>query len=598
MLNWPVSLDQAETPPGTSDDEIEASHLRETHPRSSEVDERFDGDPPDSSSGSIERVRDEAERKLGRYELVYHIASGGMASVYLARVKGPGGFERAVAIKRIHPHLARKREFIHMFLDEARILSRLTHPNVSSALDFGEVEGTYFLAMEYLSGVTLAHLIGEVCREPERLRSRAWQTFAARILADAAEGLHAAHELRDEREKPLGLVHRDVSPHNVFVTYDGAVKVMDFGVALARGRLHHTTAGTIKGKLGYMAPEHASGKPIDRQADVWSLGVCAWEALTGRRLFRRGNEMDSILAVQTATIPKPSSIVPSVDRELDAIVLRALERDRTQRYATARELGAAFEDYVQKAGQPSGPRALAVWLDPFFPERRARDIEIVKTTLHLHSESTVLKVETPKPAKPPPKKRSRAGRILLVLGVVLTPIGLVLGYVVTQALMSLDAEEPARPVAREPIVATREEERVQPVMDERVAAVPIDVRDPIEAQDSIEAQDPIEAETQGETAEPIEATDPVDEALGVGETSMRDVAPEQVGQGTVSFAARGGWAEVYVDGRLRGETPFSIRLPAGTHAATFRFGNGSTVRRRFVVRANGRASVSASAIGR
>jgi serine/threonine-protein kinase len=592
VLNWPVSVDQAETPPGTpGPDEDEASHLRETHPRSGEA-ERFDGEPPDSSS-SIERVRDEAEKKLGRYELVYHIASGGMASVYLARVKGPGGFERAVAIKRIHPHLARKREFIHMFLDEARILSRLTHPNVSSALDFGEVEGTYFLAMEYLSGVTLAQLIVEVCRERDRLASRTWQAFAARILADAAEGLHAAHELRDERGKPLGLVHRDVSPHNVFVTYDGAVKVMDFGVALARGRLHHTTAGTIKGKLGYMAPEHASGKPIDRQADVWSLGVCAWEALTGRRLFRRGNEMDSILAVQTATIPPPSSIVPSVDPALDAIVLRALERDRAPRYATARELGAALEDFVQRAGQSAGPRALAVWLEPFFPERRARDIEIVKTTLHLHSESTVLKPDEPKTADLPPRRRSRTASIVLGLGIVLTPVGLLLGYAATQAVLALGRGEPESTAAREPTVVPRPEvpeiaAREQPIDEAVTEASETEVAGAI---DTEAIADPIEA------ADPVEESDPV-EASGETETAMRELAPEQAGQGTVSFAARGGWAEVYVDGRLRGETPFSTRLAAGPHVATFRFGNGHTVRRRFTVRPGGRASVSASATGR
>src|SRR5688500_11115580 len=169
-----------------------------------------------------------------------------MASVYLARAVGPGGFTRPVAIKRIHPHLARKKRLVSMFLDEARIAARVNHPNVCAIFDFGEMDGSYFITMEYLVGASLGRLVASVvANDPARLDDAQWHALTARIVADVAEGLHAAHELGDDHGKPLGVVHRDVSPQNVFVTFDGAVKVVDFGIALARDRLQQTETGTV-----------------------------------------------------------------------------------------------------------------------------------------------------------------------------------------------------------------------------------------------------------------------------------------------------------------------------------------------------------------
>ena len=276
--------------------------------------------------------------RLGRYELCYELGSGGMASVYLARMQGPGGFSKAVAIKRIHPHLTRKKTVTAMFLDEARIASLIDHPNVCSVFDFGEVDDEYFMAMEYLAGDSLAALMRRVCQKPELLRSDRWRRAIAHVIADIGRGLHAAHEVTDEKGQPMGLVHRDVTPHNVFVTYDGAAKLTDFGVAWAKQRITQTTTGALKGKFAYLAPEQIRKKPFDRRADVWSLGVCLWEALAGRRLFRRNDDVETLLAIESGEIPPPSKFVSTIPPELDEIALKALNRDAGKRYESAREM--------------------------------------------------------------------------------------------------------------------------------------------------------------------------------------------------------------------------------------------------------------------
>jgi serine/threonine-protein kinase len=339
------------------------------------------------SESSFELDEEDAERVtatragFGRYRLLYQIASGGMATVFLARAVGPGGFDRPVAIKRIHPHLARRKHFLEMFLDEARIASRINHPNICTVFDFGAVDGTYYLAMEYLVGVPLQRLLHEVSIRPRVLASKQWHVFASRIVADAAAGLHAAHETRDDTGNLLHVVHRDVSPQNLFVTFDGVVKVVDFGVARAADRAHRTTTGTLKGKLSYMAPEHAGGQAVDRRADVWSLGVCLWEALTGRRLFKRENEMDTLLAVRSMHVKAPSEIQRGIPAELDAIVVRALERDPAERFESAREMNRALEAFVRASGVPAGIMDLAELMEPLVQEQHTEKRQLLKTVM-------------------------------------------------------------------------------------------------------------------------------------------------------------------------------------------------------------------------
>lgn len=192
-----------------------------------------------------------------------------MASVWVARTTGDGGFVHVCAVKRVHPHLAKQKQFVDMFLDEARIAARIQHPNVCRVFDFGLVEGVPYLAMEYLAGVSFSAVLACLSREPHPNRLVA----TCALVSEAAAGLHAAHELLDPNGAPLDVVHRDISPQNLFLTFDGVVKVVDFGIASARDKVHETQTGEVKGKFAYMAPEQMRGGRVDRRADVWSLGV-------------------------------------------------------------------------------------------------------------------------------------------------------------------------------------------------------------------------------------------------------------------------------------------------------------------------------------
>jgi serine/threonine protein kinase len=257
-----------------------------------------------------------------------------MAELFLASLEGAGGFTRPVVIKRVLPHLARRRDLRLMFVDEARIVLGLRHPNIVSVFELGQDDGELYLVMEYLEGESA----DAVVRRIRRSEAQVPIAVAGHIVAEAAQGLHAAHEHRDENGAHLGIVHRDVSPHNLFVSYEGGIKVIDFGIARAENRDSRTDTGTIKGKFAYMAPEQIEGQPVDRRADLWALGTILHELLTGRRLFYRGNQAETIRAVCKAEIEAPSKSRPDVPAVLDQITLRALSRDVTSRHATAAEL--------------------------------------------------------------------------------------------------------------------------------------------------------------------------------------------------------------------------------------------------------------------
>ena len=274
--------------------------------------------------------------KLGRYELITRIGQGGMADVQLAVQRGPAGFEKLVVVKLIHEKLAAQKTFVDMLLDEARIAALVKHPNVVDIYDLGEVDGRYFIAMEYLEGEPLLALL-RAGRDGKRLDPLS----TARLIADTAEGLDAAHELRTLAGDPLGLVHHDVSLGNIVVLYNGQVKLVDFGVA--RAQQHAGSNLRVHGKVSYMSPEKLRGEAGDRRSDIWSLGVVLWEAMTLRRLFRGTDEQDTMQMVLERAIPTPSTINPEVPPEVDPIVMRALERDPDRRYATAKELSEDLE---------------------------------------------------------------------------------------------------------------------------------------------------------------------------------------------------------------------------------------------------------------
>jgi eukaryotic-like serine/threonine-protein kinase len=282
--------------------------------------------------------------KLGNYELLLRVGRGGMATVWVARERAQtSADDRLVAVKVMLTELADENEFIKMFLDEVRLVRSIRHPNVVDVYDVGEHDGMMWMAMEWVEGESLHTVIAEAGK-----RRAIPPELAVRIIADAAAGLHAAHELRDVDGSPRGVVHRDISPHNILIGTNGAVKLVDFGVAKAVGRISEATrAGQLKGKFGYMSPEQALGKGVDRRSDIFSLGIVLFELTTSRRLFRGEHDIETLRLVISGAIPKPTQIDAKYPLELERIVLKALERNVSARYQTAAEFEHDLHAYLK-----------------------------------------------------------------------------------------------------------------------------------------------------------------------------------------------------------------------------------------------------------
>jgi serine/threonine-protein kinase len=307
--------------------------------------------------------------RLGRYVLYSELASGGMARVHLARAFAPGGFSKTVAIKRLHPHLARDPSFVTMFLDEARLAARISHPNVVSTDDVVADQGELFLVMEYVQGQTLARLMRAAEQKGEPVP---WRVACA-ICVGMLSGLHAAHEARSNSGVPLDIVHRDVSPQNVMVGEDGVARVLDFGVAKAAQRLFESTnSGAVKGKFAYMSPEQLAGKDVDRRCDVFAAGIVAWEVFAGGRLFDAASNAAMVGQILDKKIPPPSERRAELPPDIDRIVLKALARDPRDRWATAEEMAIAFESVGMAT-----PREVASWVRGLAAEALARLADLV-----------------------------------------------------------------------------------------------------------------------------------------------------------------------------------------------------------------------------
>lgn len=293
-------------------------------------------------------------RVAGRYVMFKPFARGGMASVHLGRLMGPAGFSRTVAIKRMHEEFAHNPEFVAMFLDEARLAARVSHPNVVATLDVVALKAELLLVMEYICGESLMGLINR-CRDTSRLP-------AVPIAVDCAigmlNGLHAAHEAKHADGRLLGLVHRDVTPHNVLLGLDGVARVVDFGIAKATGTAHRTRVGEIKGKLSYLAPEQLQGADVSRATDIYSASLVLWETLTCERLFKGDNEGAIIHDVLVHRLIPPSRLRPGIPTALDDVVLRGLDADPTKRWGTAKEMAEALETAVS----PVARSAVAAWV--------------------------------------------------------------------------------------------------------------------------------------------------------------------------------------------------------------------------------------------
>jgi serine/threonine protein kinase len=299
-------------------------------------------DAPSNSAAASSAVR------FGKYTLIAKLDTGGMAEIFFARFEGVAGFEKPVVIKRILPELAEEERFVTMFLNEARLAARITHPNVCQVYDLGRIEGRYFMALEYLDGVPLTSLVRLVRTAPAAGELR----LVAGLFLQACEGLHHAHEQRDFEGRPINLIHRDISPQNLFVTVDGIVKVLDFGVAKARTVSAKAISGNLKGKYAYMAPEQLRGQALDRRADIFALGVVLFAMLTGKHLFRRESELLTFKAITEEPIMRAQELRADLPREIDEAIVRALSRDREVRFPTARAFGEAVVRAVAPMGGP------------------------------------------------------------------------------------------------------------------------------------------------------------------------------------------------------------------------------------------------------
>ena len=306
----------------------------------------------------------ETPRSFGRYQMIRRIGQGGMAEVYLAEVVGLGGFRKKVAIKRLLPHYAQNERFVTMLEDEARIAAAIRHPNVAEVLDFGSVDGQHFIAMEYIDGIDLATVLRGF-----RLRDTLLPLPAALYIArGVAEGLHAAHALRDNEGKPQEVIHRDVSPHNILISYEGAVKLIDFGVAKAANNSTKTRSGVIKGKLQYMSPEQAQAQALDGRADIFSLGMTLYKMLTGRLPFTGQNEYQVYDQILRKNPIPPRRLMAEIPERVDAIVLKSLRKARERRFQTAQEMADLLDVALAEIDVDYGARELGELLSGDRPQ--------------------------------------------------------------------------------------------------------------------------------------------------------------------------------------------------------------------------------------
>lgn len=289
--------------------------------------------------------------RVADYEIVARMKAGGMATLFLGRRTGASGFSKPVAIKVVHPHLADDPAFVEMFVDEALLCARIQHPNVVHVEELRESNGTHLLVMEYVAGCSLGQLLRALAKRQRRMTPE----LAVHVAIHVLDGLHAAHELKNEHGAPMEVVHRDVSPDNVLLAWQGHVKLIDFGVAKAMSRRTQTSGSMLKGKIRYMSPEQAFGRAVDRRTDVYALAIVLWECLTMRRLFSgSGADLELLEQVRNPTIVPPSQLVSDLPPALDAILLKALAREANDRYASAREMRRALADAMPRAASLDG----------------------------------------------------------------------------------------------------------------------------------------------------------------------------------------------------------------------------------------------------
>ncbi|SEU33999.1 serine/threonine-protein kinase [Stigmatella erecta] len=548
------------------------------------------------------------EVQLGKYRLLKLLATGGMGEVFLARQEGPAGFAKTVVIKRMLAHLGRDPKFVEMFLNEARLAAELSHPNIVQIFELGEHAGTYFLAMEFIHGVNLRTL-------KRRLDERHLEVpagLAAFICAQALKGLHYAHTLTDEAGKSMNIVHRDVSPDNVLVGFNGTVKMVDFGIAKASSSISTTNAGTVKGKYAYMSPEQLSGQKADPRTDVYAMGIVLYELITGGRPFQGPSEGALVRSILQDTPKAPRDVRPGLAPELEELTLRAIARNPQERFASAESMATALEAYALGEGGMTQHKVKGLLRGLFSEEadiisavgarpksggsleaapgasqvgnasvhpgtssalKKTGDAppqtsaQWVNVDLSTHFTVSIAEVPLPPPPSaaavpaPPPKRRfvpwlvAGGGVAALLVGVGVTLPALREPAGAPPARVSLQTLEPVEPKAPPPapvaVSATALPQRPPP--EAAAAATPA-----AQAQDA-----PGEALPEAEA--PEEATAPEAPRAPAAKRAAR---PGKHASGTVSLRVNP-WAEVLYAGKSLGVTPMApFELPSGTHTLT------------------------------
>ncbi|MFZ5445404.1 MAG: serine/threonine protein kinase [Myxococcota bacterium] len=486
-------------------------------------------------------------QKLGKYTLVKKLATGGMAEVFLARADGPMGFSKKCVVKRILPHFNDDPRFIEMFLGEARLAAELNHPNLVQIFDFGQANGQYFIAMEYIDGANV-RVLNQATRAMFGPMDFA---LAARLVYLAAEGLHFAHELRDEQGQFLNLVHRDISPDNILVARNGSVKVVDFGIAKASSQPHLTKSGMIKGKMAYMPPEQLAREALDRRADLFALGIVLYELITGGMPFDATSEVSIIQAIMSQQpLERAVTYRPDCPPGLEAIVQKCLQKDREKRYQSCRELQADLDQFIHSTGKAVGTREIAQLVETVFAhEADATTPNVVASDVldeGLALDRTLPSAKSQeRPAEPAPTAAAEdpglSRTAMKAVAPSRTPL-FIAGGLVALALVGGGAWWALRPPPH-----------VEPLPDPK-PAVPVAALDAgqpaVPPPEVVDAAVALEPEDAGAAETPVDAGAPTHAAIRYGKLELR-IRP---------------YATVYLDEKLLGDTPLPAQsVPLGRH---------------------------------
>lgn len=516
----------------------------------------------DSMSTPTHGIRLVGQRAVGGYEILAALGKGGAGEVFLALTAGPGGFQKLVVIKSLHAHFEEDPEVVEMFLDEARLAARLNHPNIVQTLEVGVEGDRHFIAMAYLEGIPL----DRVMRRLEGRDQPVDPHVAARIVAEVCSGLHYAHDLEDYDGSPLGIVHRDVSPANILLSWDGSVRLLDFGIAKAATRRANTDSGVIKGKFGYISPEQAIGGEVDRRADIWSAGVCLWEMLAARHLFPRVNDIVTLQTLAVGPIPSLAEHAPEVPESLVAIVERALTRDPEERFSDAGQMQQALETWLDSAARNTTRDDVAAMLGDYFGGEREQQEAMLRAsvggqlTLTPTGSFSVPPRTGESVVEDESSHRGPSPWPLAIVAVLVCAVIVLLTAIGTGGGEVRNANRPtpeAIPSEAAPTLVSDDE--LQPSVEAPTPEVPIEAGEATDEPEMRSASEAIAGAMNSlRTPRPVREAEP----LTVSEPVVEE-APEPPPVGRLTFDTVP-WTEVWIDGQHVGDTPL-IRhaLPAG-----------------------------------